>query len=549
MRRLDFSKILLKNEFTIAILAAVLFIPFLGQVHLFDWDEINFAESAREMIETGDYFSVQINYERFWEKPPLFFWMQAICMEMFGVGEFAARFPNAVCGIVTLIVLFRIGSKIFNPAFARIWVMVYLGTFLAFFYFKSGIIDPWFNLFILLAIYRFYLLTVPEGKKRILNTFLAGLFLGLAVLTKGPVAILICMLCYLVIVVLNKFRFIINWKELLLLMVTVVLVCFAWFGVDLVQNGPGFIMEFINYQIRLLTTSEAGHGQPFFYHWVVLLVGCFPASVLMMKGMFQSNACETENQTQFRQWMIVMFWVVLLLFSMVTTKIVHYSSLCYFPLTFLASVAVYGFMLGRERKIAIWMKVLFGTLGTMLAVVFVAVPFVLMNKDKWVGKLKDEFARGNLEADVTWYWSDGIGGFIFLIGVIVFLVSRNARMKMRLLFASVTICSLTTILILTPKVEAISQRANIEFFEAHQNEDCYVETVDYKSYAQYFYSRKKPFVNDATRTNDWLIYGDIDKPVYFSMKIQNKIKLDTLPDVEKLYVKNGFAFFKRMPKN
>ena len=66
----------IRYSYLILILATSLFIPFLGEVHLFDWDEINFAESAREMIETGDYFSVQINFERFWEKPPFFFWLQ-----------------------------------------------------------------------------------------------------------------------------------------------------------------------------------------------------------------------------------------------------------------------------------------------------------------------------------------------------------------------------------------------------------------------------------------------------------------------------------------
>ena len=46
----------------ITLLASLLFIPFLGGTHLFDWDEINFAESAREMIVTGDYLTVQINF-------------------------------------------------------------------------------------------------------------------------------------------------------------------------------------------------------------------------------------------------------------------------------------------------------------------------------------------------------------------------------------------------------------------------------------------------------------------------------------------------------
>ena len=48
----------------------LLFIPFLGGVHLFDWDEINFAESAREMIASGNYLTIQINYIPFWENPP-----------------------------------------------------------------------------------------------------------------------------------------------------------------------------------------------------------------------------------------------------------------------------------------------------------------------------------------------------------------------------------------------------------------------------------------------------------------------------------------------
>ena len=54
----------------IPLLAALFFFPGLGQVHLFDWDEINFAESAREMIASGEWGIVQINYQPFWEKPP-----------------------------------------------------------------------------------------------------------------------------------------------------------------------------------------------------------------------------------------------------------------------------------------------------------------------------------------------------------------------------------------------------------------------------------------------------------------------------------------------
>ncbi len=106
----------------ILITGAILFFPFLGRAPLFDWDEINFAESAREMILSGDYGRVQINYQPFWEKPPLFFWMQVLSMKIFGINEYAARFPNAVCGIITLLILFEFGRKLRDERFGIIWV-------------------------------------------------------------------------------------------------------------------------------------------------------------------------------------------------------------------------------------------------------------------------------------------------------------------------------------------------------------------------------------------------------------------------------------------
>ena len=119
----------------IFLVALALFVPFLGSVHLFDWDEINFAECAREMVVTGNYSTVQIDYLPFWEKPPLFIWMQAISMQFFEDPEFAARFPNAVCGAVTLVVIYLLGRRIYDGKFAMLWVLAYAGSLLPNFYF------------------------------------------------------------------------------------------------------------------------------------------------------------------------------------------------------------------------------------------------------------------------------------------------------------------------------------------------------------------------------------------------------------------------------
>jgi len=128
----------------------LLFVPYLGEVHLFDWDELNFAESSREMLVTGDYFTVKIDYSPFHEKPPLFMIVQAVSMAIFGVNEFAARLPNAILGIIILVVSFNIGTRLFDEKFGILWVLSWIGSLLPHFYFKSGIIDPYFNFFIFL---------------------------------------------------------------------------------------------------------------------------------------------------------------------------------------------------------------------------------------------------------------------------------------------------------------------------------------------------------------------------------------------------------------
>ena len=56
-----------RTQFYILLISIVFFVPFLGGVHLFDWDEINFAEAAREMMVTKNYLTVQINFLPFWE--------------------------------------------------------------------------------------------------------------------------------------------------------------------------------------------------------------------------------------------------------------------------------------------------------------------------------------------------------------------------------------------------------------------------------------------------------------------------------------------------
>ncbi len=534
------------NEILILILSLIYFIPFLGQAHLFDWDEINFAEAAREMLATHNYFNVQIDYKDFWEKPPLFIWMQVFSMKIFGVNEFAARFPNAMAGVVTLLTIFRIGKKYLNTQFAWFWTMCYAGTTLTLLYFKSGIMDPWFNLFIFLAIYQFSFIVERGREKSIWKAVLAGLFLGLAVMVKGPVAILIALLCLFVYIIIHRFDVPIKFSELLAIVITTGITCFMWFGVQLMTDGIWFLREFIVYQIRLFTTQDAGHGGPFFYHWIVLLFGCFPASILMIKSFFMRSVA-TEHQRVLLHWMQILFWVVLILFSIVETKIVHYSSLCYFPLTFLAAYALYYMVHGKTR----WNKVIHYAvyfIGLLFAFVLMFFPFLMKHKNAWILYVKDAFAVGNLEANVNWTIWDASGGVILFAGLMVYFImnqQHHYRKAIIALFVSMMFMVFFTSLLIVPKIELISQAAAIRFYESKVNEDAYVQPMYFKSYAHLFYTKKKQPTNPLSYDHEWLKTGKIDKPVYIIVKNTKKLEFEKYADIKLLYEENGFAFFKR----
>ena len=379
----------------IVILGLFLFIPG-TEVPLFDWDEINFAEAAREMIVTNNYLRVQIDYLPFWEKPPLFFWLQSVSMHLFGVNEFAARFPNIICGLATLLVLFQIGKSLKGIEFGLLWSLTYAGCFLPQFYFMSGIIDPVYNLFVFLSLYQLYQAFIKTKKG--LHFVLSGAFLGLAVLTKGPVAILIFGICLVLFDLFYNNRNFLTafYKEAVLvkgsmgLLLSFILVCTIYYGTEYVRNGSWFFENFYNYHLRLLQTEDAGHGQPFYYHFLVLLIGCLPASVLLFGSVFKSPFQDTDDALQFRGLMVILLMVVLIVFSIVKTKIIHYSSLCYFPVTFLSTYYLHS-VLAHQYKWSRYLPVFLLLTGLLFSFVLWVIPFGMTNLDLVVPYIHDPF--------------------------------------------------------------------------------------------------------------------------------------------------------------
>ncbi|MBL0023560.1 MAG: glycosyltransferase family 39 protein [Saprospiraceae bacterium] len=561
-----YSSILLKEKRAGILLMGFLSLFFfvgLGNFHLFDWDEINFAESAREMLESHNYSLVQINYTPFWEKPPFFFWLQAISMKMFGINDFAARLPNAVFGFIYLITIFIMGRKLKDNAFGIIWSLLYFGSFLPHLYFKSGIIDPVFNYFIFLAVYFTAQIFESKGTQPRYAMY-AGLSIGISFITKGPVGLLLLLLTLFCIIVYRYFsqsglkdlslsttieqskKYVSEysvWKNIYLFSLGFLIIVATWLLAEVYHHGFDILAKFIYYQIELFNSPVAGHGQPFYYHFVVVLLGCFPASVFALPSLIRSK---NGPLCFFRVWMVALFWVVMIIFSISTTKIVHYSSMTYLPLTFLAALYVYG-MIKKNSELKKYVLFIYLIIGFFWATILTAALFLLNHVSVIIPFIKDDFAVQSLLTPVFWSGYEPAIGLVFASGLIIALICFLQKKHFKALFAVSLSVGLTLLLLaifVLPGVERFTQGPAIDFYQSLEYKDVYVETVGFKSYAQYFYKKSKPGQNPKRTEKEWLLYGDIDKPVYFVTKVNNT-ELDTISHIIKIKTEGGFSFYKR----
>jgi 4-amino-4-deoxy-L-arabinose transferase-like glycosyltransferase len=546
----------------IAAIAAFSFIPWLGRLHLFDWDEINFAEAAREMLVTGDYRRVQIGFQPFAEKPPLFMWVQALSMRIFGVGEFAARLPNAIVGIITLVGIYLLGRRLVDRRLGLWWALAFGGSLLPNLYFRSGIIDPLFNLLIfagIVALFEF------EHQRQTHELFpwalllIAGISIGLAVLTKGPVGLLLPGLTWVVVWVVRRKSMSTPIVPMIVWAIAAVIVAAPWY-VMVAQQGAsthGFIGGFVARQLELLRTGVAGHTGPWYFHFVVLALGCFPASVFAVSalGRFVEDPPKVRD---FRLWMISLLIVVLVVFSLVQTKIVHYSSLAYFPITFLAALAL------ADVERAWWPR--FSSpaavaIGLVWAIVFLAPPVVgLMIAYNQLDPMRvtpDSFVRAVLAAPVGWSLLDLVVGGAYLAAIVFALIVLRRRKDEKrfavILFAATAIIVPLALARIAPRIERYTQATPITLYEALRGCRCYVAPLGFKSYAHLFYARVSP-ENSARAARvapdqfeEWLLSGPIDRPAYFITKIDKADRWRGRPGLQVFGDRDGFVFLRREP--
>ncbi|HKE36928.1 MAG TPA: phospholipid carrier-dependent glycosyltransferase, partial [Candidatus Baltobacteraceae bacterium] len=98
------------------VIAASLYLIGLGRPALWEPDEGRYAEIAREMVVSGDYVTPRNDWVRYFEKPPLVYWVTAASLKIFGQTEFAVRLQAAAFSVGQVVITAALGETMFGPA-------------------------------------------------------------------------------------------------------------------------------------------------------------------------------------------------------------------------------------------------------------------------------------------------------------------------------------------------------------------------------------------------------------------------------------------------
>lgn len=547
----------------LACIAGFLFIPFLGSVHLFDGEELKSAEIAREMMLTGDYFRTHLNFQASWEKPPFFYWLQVLSMKVFGVNEFAARFPNALLGMMTLPLLYALGKHLTGRGnFGVLWALSYGCSMLPLLSFRFGFPDSWFNVWIFLSVYAICGYYAPQNGKvhSMRRIVLAGAAIGMALLTNGAFAVVLVAVPWLLFWLLRRRDELFPLTELAVYCALALAVSLVWYGSELLKSGLWFFREFAHYRLRNLGAASVSND--LLYRPLLLVLGCFPASAFVLTGLMRafrpswSLLKVRDALATFTVWMLLLLVVAVLTGVFVQTNVLHFASLAYFPIAFFAARALDELFRGDYSLSRVGTAILL-SLGFLWSAVLVFMPLLGMNKAWLIERVHDTFQRSNLQANVLWSaWTllPAVGFVIAFLVSIYFLRKRQYFEMALTLFPTALVTTLCFSLVVAHKVEAYTQSAAIEFYQGLQGQSCYIQTLGFTTYADLFYAQKQ-LSQSASAANippeefeRWLLEDELDHTAYFVCKINDAQTWRKHSYLTELYEKNGYVFFQREVK-
>jgi len=326
----------------------VCYFSHLGAIGFVGPDEPRYAWIARDMAETGDWVTPRLYGKPWFEKPPLFYWGAALSFKLFGVSEAAARLPSAISALLATLALAWLALSLYGAETAR-WLLLLLPTTVGMIGFShAAATDMPFSAMLTIAM---VCAAVVLGLTRNEHTpilprtpwlalLLFGFFLGLAVLAKGPAAIILSGGAVFFWALFTK-----RWRDAFRLLHPIALASFCltalpWYILCARRNPDFFRIFIIEHNFKRYLTPEFQHIQPFWYYFPILLIGLAPWFIWLTWHAVPAARKQIEDL----HWPVEIFvvsWAIfpLLFFTLSKSKLPGYILPSILPLGLLLATA------------------------------------------------------------------------------------------------------------------------------------------------------------------------------------------------------------------
>jgi len=335
-------------------------------------DEARYAEIPREMIATGDWVTPRLNGLRYFEKPVLGYWVNAISISLFGENAFAMRLPSALAAglsaLAVFVLLRRFGR---GPRAALGGATIYLGMLGVFLIGTINLLDTVFSFLLTAAFTAFYFSHREQQRgRRVLYLALLGVFCGAAFLSKGFLAFALLGLVIALFVIREG-----RWRELYsrgwLPLLVAAAVSAPW-AILVHQAQPEYWHYFFwEEHIKRFASDSAQHSEPFWYYLLFLPLMAIPWTALLpaaVAGLSERNVSPESRSLARYAW----FWLLLplLFFSVSRGKLPTYILPCLAPLAVLLAIGIDAELRsGREKLFRVGAWLMLGFYAVLLLLI------------------------------------------------------------------------------------------------------------------------------------------------------------------------------------
>jgi len=342
----------LRDILVLLLVIGIFFALFLGSRPLSVPDEGRYVEIPREMAVTGDWLTPRLNGVKYFEKPPLVYWVEAALIRLFGLSEWSVRLGPALFALFGCIIVYYAGAKLFGQRAGILSAVVLATSMLYYALSRLVILDMPVSVLLTASLLSFLLGTrEPAGLRRRALMYGFYAFAGLAVMTKGLIGIVFpAMIIGAWIVVMNEWR-VLRQMYLPTGIILFLAVAVPW-HVLVSQANPEFPrFYFIHEHLERYLTKVHSRYKPFWYFIPILLLGFFPWTAFLVQAVRNALPRSWKDRHQHGHTIFLLLWagLVFLFFSASSSKLIPYILPVFPPLALLTGRYLAAVRMPDER--------------------------------------------------------------------------------------------------------------------------------------------------------------------------------------------------------